>query len=1731
MKQSYSTKQRLLASFMALVMCFSMFAGTTLAWFTDTATVGVQNVVTGTLDVDIVDENDETLTERALNFKKAEGHEDEELLWEPGVTYELEDFYILNKGNLALKYKLYISGAVGDSTLLDALEFTVKIDGLETSLETFEGHLTARGTATDKSGLVKVSVHMDETAGNLYQGLKLEGIAITVSATQDTVEFDSYGNNYDENAIYSVINYPVNVKYDIPAEKVGPDNQLIEEILIPAANGIYAKLPVGTQLEDGADKLHFTITYLDPESNNITVGDGEVEIPVDVHIGGVSDDNTQPIEIGMGNMMSKGLNMGNYSMKHVENDVPVDMTENDSLNAHNNFTYNPATGDVTIAIATFSEVTAVADTHAQWKGGFDYSWYTNAVAPIAEGEPDYIIANADQLAGFSAIVGGMNGQAQDSFKDKTVKLISDIDLGDGEETNVEDKIFYPIGYYNDEGTYTKSNKVINSDVNSFEGTFDGNGHTISNFYQNTWEMKGDDSYYDKTLQYYNDAMGLFGYVLNGTVKNLTVNNFKSDGEFTPTGVIAAYAVNSTFENIAITNCNPRVYNTGNGGIIGIAGNTGDQGTQITLKNITVDKTNKISALWGSWDVACGGLVGMFRGNADGGTGKIYFEDCHVAAQIDVYNDVCANYQYYAYRYAGMIIGSVRHNEVKDGKTIPNMTGISASGCTVNYGDWNDYWYCEFVDNSLASYTHDHQFSRVPRTEIDISNGKDKATCIGHNHERRGYETTDIDGDGIIDGHVLKEDKQAVYLPFHQLFTGYSWGVTSVGLEKFGGIYIEGVIESDQNEPEVKFEIADAVKGKKLRVGNGNAFPVGKLFRAIDGKKIDKDGVFVTATSMVDGVEITSTFTLNKTDWKNSTLKINGTGPAKITIQDYQYCIPTEIEVEVINADNAATGALSATRKDVVLLDNLSFSTLTVSGGHTLHGNGFTLSSPNDITGDSMSSAYITLDNGTLDNVQVICPDFSLQIMYDSQAKVSGNVDPNAEWRFKNFRSAVTMNGNSKISNSCISGGRAAVYVRSGSALLDNTTIKGGAIANIHVSAAQLLTLRDMTLVQRPTKATVNDTSKTLMGFSVVFVCDENGSSTPLVLEGTLDQFAWANESYMSYVPTGADSIVDKVLEKAEYKHNFSLNGGPAADWLNLGFAYMPAEVGKSVNEPKITDIRADVKEKPYGCVDLFALGTTTYVYSYKSTNETDDYLKQEPDYTSPESGAVLLPTLSYEDIKEGVTFATVFDALKGWTSTVTVDLDTVDSYSFSFDNLIAGKNGQSLYYSVKADDGTHIDKKRTIELKGSGVTNYILCVSDGDGETTHEMPFTIVAKMAKINPPEKVAEPGGTPLLVVKSKDGDWSCALPALEGTQIKYWSVAEKTYKTLTLSSLTPTSTGKQNGTNNYWEYNASNGDYTLTVTCGVIHEGKGVYGMPVVVNNGGNKMYFTISSTTGYVGTGTTARAVTLTYEFKDNNGGVLNFDKTWQFNYADYKNGTQYSYDDFVKGTLKEASCVTPETLITLADGTQKQVQHLTGTEELLVWNLETGKFDSAPIMFVDSEAEAEYEVINLVFSDGTTVGVISEHGFWDYDLNKYVYLDRNAAEYIGHTFAKKQGDELVKVELVDVVLETRVTTAWSPVTVDHLCYFVDGMLSMPGGVGGLFNIFDVKADTMRYDYVAMIKDILKYGLFTYEEMNAIVPLSEEMFEAAGGPFLKVSIGKGNMTVEELITMVERYSKYI
>ena len=201
MKNRKSTKRALLGSIMAMVLCLAMLVGATFAWFTDTASTGVNKITSGNLDVEIVNKEGEKVT--SLKWVKAEGAAAESVLWEPGCRYQLEPFQIVNNGNLALKYKLVITGLTGDADLLKVIQFTYTI-GDETLDLAGEGHLTAKGTDGAKSQPITITGAMDTAAGNEYMNKKLDNISITVVATQDTVESDSFGNTYDKDAEYPV---------------------------------------------------------------------------------------------------------------------------------------------------------------------------------------------------------------------------------------------------------------------------------------------------------------------------------------------------------------------------------------------------------------------------------------------------------------------------------------------------------------------------------------------------------------------------------------------------------------------------------------------------------------------------------------------------------------------------------------------------------------------------------------------------------------------------------------------------------------------------------------------------------------------------------------------------------------------------------------------------------------------------------------------------------------------------------------------------------------------------------------------------------------------------------------------------------------------------------------------------------------------------------------------------------------------------------------------------------------------------------------------------------------------------------------------------------------------------------------------------------------------------------------------------------------------------------------
>ena len=199
MNESTKTKKALRGSLLALFLCSVLLSGTTFAWFTDTASTGVNKIQSGNLDVVLqmqnADGNWVSAEGQTLTFKTKDNRAAEDILWEPGCTYELPALRVVNNGNLALKYKIKITGIQGDEKLNEVIDWTINNEKIDLT----EQHLAAKA----EGNAFTIKGHMQESAGNEYQNLSIDGISITVYATQDTVENDSFNNTYDKDAQYT----------------------------------------------------------------------------------------------------------------------------------------------------------------------------------------------------------------------------------------------------------------------------------------------------------------------------------------------------------------------------------------------------------------------------------------------------------------------------------------------------------------------------------------------------------------------------------------------------------------------------------------------------------------------------------------------------------------------------------------------------------------------------------------------------------------------------------------------------------------------------------------------------------------------------------------------------------------------------------------------------------------------------------------------------------------------------------------------------------------------------------------------------------------------------------------------------------------------------------------------------------------------------------------------------------------------------------------------------------------------------------------------------------------------------------------------------------------------------------------------------------------------------------------------------------------------------------------
>ncbi len=225
MAKKRSFKRALIMAILSMVVCLSMFAGTTFAWFTDSVTSSNNVIKAGNLDIELYYQK-----EGMTDWAKVTGDTNvfmEDALWEPGHTQVIK-LKVANEGSLALKYQLgvYVVSEVGSTNvneeafkLSEFIKYGI-VDGAQTytrseAISAVDATATALNKAynsdviqlnSKEEKIVTMVVYMPTTVDNKANAKKgapvpTINLGLDLFATQLEAEKDSFGNDYDKNAI------------------------------------------------------------------------------------------------------------------------------------------------------------------------------------------------------------------------------------------------------------------------------------------------------------------------------------------------------------------------------------------------------------------------------------------------------------------------------------------------------------------------------------------------------------------------------------------------------------------------------------------------------------------------------------------------------------------------------------------------------------------------------------------------------------------------------------------------------------------------------------------------------------------------------------------------------------------------------------------------------------------------------------------------------------------------------------------------------------------------------------------------------------------------------------------------------------------------------------------------------------------------------------------------------------------------------------------------------------------------------------------------------------------------------------------------------------------------------------------------------------------------------------------------------------------------------------------
>ena len=365
-----------------------------------------------------------------------------------------------------------------------------------------------------------------------------------------------------------------------------------------------------------------------------------------------------------------------------------------------------------------------ADSTDAWDGTADISWYTDH-----ETDTEYRFTTAEQLAGMAKLI----NDDMANFKDKTIYLENDLDLGGHEWISIGDG--------------------ANTDVGSFQGVFDGQSHVIYNLYSHEG-LKSENK--DNNNNLYRN--GLFGSIYNATVKNLGIENADivipmNDTSTYGKGILVDWMTDST-----INNC----YTTGSitGGsyiekyIGGIAG--------FLNGNNSISQCYSTAAITGNYDGEYyaeqeGGLKPMDCWDSLGGIvgasyrGQVTISDCWFGGEI-VVNSIQAP--------VGGIIGF--------GKGVSMVNCLVATKGIGNDSLGNTYWlgYVVNTDAKNCFWPADDRYGS------NVSNEESGNSA--------GTATNDFNSDDVLVGLQANADKSVKWVTGinHPTFEWDKWHISA-----------------------------------------------------------------------------------------------------------------------------------------------------------------------------------------------------------------------------------------------------------------------------------------------------------------------------------------------------------------------------------------------------------------------------------------------------------------------------------------------------------------------------------------------------------------------------------------------------------------------------------------------------------------------------------------------------------------------------------------------------------------------------------------------------------------------------------------------------------------------------------------------------------------------------------------------------------------------------------------